>query len=324
MSMIDRAFSMENLGGQCIINLCGSGETLLPPEMPSIIRSLLNAGHIVMVVTNGTLRDRFDEILGFPGDLLARLFFKFSFHYAELKERHLLESFTNIVRGVKKTGCSFTVELTPDDSYLPFRDEILKESAERFGAPCHVTVVRDERSKDLPLMTKLNYGQFVEAWQGFKSDLFAFKWSIFARRRKEFCYAGDWSLNVDLASGNYYQCNKGLRLGNIYKDDTVRFRPIGNNCELPYCFNGHAYLCFGVIPELITPDYVSMRNRICSDGTEWLSETIGDAFRSRLYDNNEIRGLLRRLVANVENTMLRSRIYARMKKLWRKHENRNT
>ncbi len=59
---VAKALSKERLGGACCINFCGGGETLLPPEMIGIIRKLLEEGHYVMVVTNGTMSKRFDEI----------------------------------------------------------------------------------------------------------------------------------------------------------------------------------------------------------------------------------------------------------------------
>lgn len=72
---IAKCLTKERLGGTCCINLCGGGETLLPPEIVSIIKAILNEGHYVMVVTNGVFSRRFDEIVQFPKELLSRLFF---------------------------------------------------------------------------------------------------------------------------------------------------------------------------------------------------------------------------------------------------------
>ena len=73
---VRRALSKERLGGVCMFNMCGGGETLLPPEMPSYIRALLEEGHFVMVVTNATVDRAFDELSRFPKELTERLFFK--------------------------------------------------------------------------------------------------------------------------------------------------------------------------------------------------------------------------------------------------------
>ena len=84
------AFSYKRLGGTCLINICSDGETLIHPLMPSIIKVLLEEGHYVMVVTNGTLKKRIEECLLIENRLLKRLFFKISFQYAELKKKDLI------------------------------------------------------------------------------------------------------------------------------------------------------------------------------------------------------------------------------------------
>ena len=66
-------------------NLCGGGETLLPPQMTDILYELLAQGHYLAVVTNGTVTKRFEEICDFPEEFRKRLLFKFSFHYTELR-----------------------------------------------------------------------------------------------------------------------------------------------------------------------------------------------------------------------------------------------
>ena len=76
---IRKALSKERLGGICLINICGGGETLLPNKIVEYTRALLEEGHYVMIVTNATVTKRFDEISKFPKELLKRLFFKFSF-----------------------------------------------------------------------------------------------------------------------------------------------------------------------------------------------------------------------------------------------------
>ena len=88
-----RGLSKARLGGICMINFCGAGETLLPPEMPKYIRAVLEEGHYVMVVTNATVDKAFKEMAEWPNDLMERLFFKFSYHYIELKKRNLFGRF---------------------------------------------------------------------------------------------------------------------------------------------------------------------------------------------------------------------------------------
>lgn len=103
--VLKRALTQERLGGTCMFNFCGGGETLLPPEMPSFIKAVLGNGHYVMVVTNATVSKRFDEIIGMlSAEECSRLFFKFSFHYLELKKRKLLDKFLRISIKLEKQG----------------------------------------------------------------------------------------------------------------------------------------------------------------------------------------------------------------------------
>ena len=115
---VAKALSKERLGGTCCLNFCGGGETLMPKEMVPIIKALLREGHYVMVVTNGTLSHRFDEITEFPPELLERLFFKFSFHFFELKRLNIMDKFYALtatgkgspvkrVRKKQKGNCNF-------------------------------------------------------------------------------------------------------------------------------------------------------------------------------------------------------------------------
>jgi len=80
-----KALSKKRLGGTCFINICGDGETLLPLKIVEYIQALLEEGHYVGVVTNATTTQRFRDISNFPSHLFSKLFFKFSYHYIELK-----------------------------------------------------------------------------------------------------------------------------------------------------------------------------------------------------------------------------------------------
>ena len=77
-------------------------------------------------------------------------------------------------------------------------------------------------------------------------------------------------------------------IGNLYEnmDKPLPQKPVGCHCSLPHCYNGHSYLAYGVIPELKTPCYSELRNRICSDNTEWLTPEVKAFFSTRLYESN--------------------------------------
>ncbi len=288
VNKIGKALLQERLGGVCMVNICAMGETLIPKEIIPILRDILADGHYVMLVTNGTLAKRFRECCDFPEEYRKRLFFKISFHYLELKKQGKLELFFSNIEMIRNAGISFTVEITPDDSYIPHIPDMKKICMENLHALPHVTVARDERYKGYPFLSKLPREEFMKVWGQFDSELFRFKESIFEVPRREFCYAGEWGFVLDLQTGEYRQCYKGKRLGNLYKnvEQPLHLYPLGHNCPEGHCYNGHAFLGFGLIPELNVPDFADQRNRILPDGTQWLSGPMEQFMRCRLKDAN--------------------------------------
>ncbi|MCX4131383.1 radical SAM protein [Megamonas funiformis] len=286
---IAKALSKDRLGGICLINLCANGETLLVPRMVELIKLLLENGHYISVVTNGTITKHFDEIVKFPRVLLERLFFKFSFHYLELKRLNKMDEFFRNIDKIRSAGCSFTLELTPSDEIIPYIDDIIALSKEKVGAICHVTIARKDFDPQIGILSKYSIEDYKKIWEKFNSPLFEFKLPYYYKKRKEFCYAGEWSLILNIGTGDINQCHGGCSLGNIYEDinKPIKFLPIGCNCKMPHCFNAHSFLSFGDIPELDTPTQYILRNRVCDDGSEWLTPTFKKFFSEKLIDNNK-------------------------------------
>lgn len=287
ISEIKHAFSFDRLGGPCLINMCAGGETLLSNEVLPIVKELLSDGHYVSLVTNGTLTKRFVEIASWDEKELKHLFIKFSFHYLELKRTNGFESFFSNIELVKKKGVSITVEITPNDELIPFIDEIKAMCEFKLKTLCHITIARDDRTPNIDVLSKLDYDTFINTWSVFDSNLLDFKKTIFYKKRTEYCYAGDWSIYLNLENGWISQCYCGKTLGNIYDfSQPIHFEAIGKKCSLPHCYNGHAFLTLGVIPELTTPTYAELRNRVCTDGSEWLSYEMNAFMSSKLRESN--------------------------------------
>lgn len=297
---IRKAFSTERLGGKCLINLCAGGETLLAEDILPIIRALLEEGHYLMVVTNGTMTKRFEEIAKFPKELLARLFFKFSFHYLELKRLNLLDTYFENIFMMQRAGCSFTVEITPSDELIPHIEELKSVCMEKLGTLCHVTIARDDRTQGIDVLSEKSWEEYKKIWGTFDSDLFAFKTSIFYQKRKEFCYAGDWSAYINLVTGDMRQCYCGKILDNIYEDmdRPLHFEAVGSHCSIAHCYNGHAFLTLGTIPELDTVNYAQVRNRVSTDGTEWLQPEMKVFMSQKLCGENEVYSDLKKQKIN--------------------------
>lgn len=260
---IVKFFSLDRLGGSCYFNLCADGETMMHPELIELVNELTKEGHYTDIVTNGTLEKKFDELIDkLSSTQRNHLFIKFSFHYLELKKRHMINNFLSNVSKIKNAGISYSIEITPHDELVPYIDEIKEFSLREFGALPHITVARNEGTDEILLLTKYSREEYKVIWSQFDSEMFNFKFSIFNQNRtSDFCYAGLWSLTVDLESGLYRQCYGGDVLGlftNLKKP--INFRAIGK-CRQPHCFNGHAFLACGNIPELETPYYYQERDR---------------------------------------------------------------
>jgi len=307
---IGRALSAKRLGGICLVNICGDGETLLPPEMPRIISSILKQGHFVMVVTNGTVSKRFDEIVGLPGDYLDRLMFKFSYHYLELKRKKWLNVFFDNVEKVRNAGCSISVELTPCDEMIPHIDDAMNLCRRKTGAIPHVTVARDERDPSLPILTGLSEAEYMGIWSKFQSKLFNFKMRVFGEKRSDYCYAGLWSAWLNLLSGDLRQCYREQKLQNIFEDleRPIKFAPVGRHCSQPHCYNAHAFMTLGVIPSVSTPRFSEMRNRVCEDGSEWLKPKMKAFLSGKLADENRELTGIEKFIYEVRGKAMRSRV----------------
>lgn len=300
---VRKALSQERLGGTCLINMCAGGETLLAPEVLDYAKALLEEGHYVMIVTNATIDKRFDDIAKFPSELTKHLFFKFSYHYLELKKRKLMDRFFANIRKVRDAGCSFTLELTPSDDAIPYIEDIKTIAKRELGAINHVTIARDEKDdSELPMMTKLSREEYIKTWGVFKSALFDYKLTIFGEKRKDFCYAGDWTFYLNILTGQMTQCYKSYTYQNIFEDITkpIKFQAIGCNCKEHHCYNGHSFIVLGDIPHLEAPTYTELRNRICADGSEWLQPEMKSFMSTKLYESNKEYSFMQKTITNIK------------------------
>ena len=281
------ALSPERLGGQAFMNFCADGETLLTKGLDEYIRLLLLQGHYIEFVTNMTITSALSTYLSWDRELLGHLEFKCSFHYLELKKRGLLDTFVRNVKSAWEAGASCNIEITPSDELIPYIDEVKAFSMEHFGALPHLTIARNDRDPAITYLTGLDQETYDETWRQFDSGFWEFKRQLFGVKRTEFCYAGQWSMYVNFATGEARQCYCGSPLGNLFADPTkpVRTEAIGK-CLLPHCYNGHALLSLGLIPDLPASGYGDLRDRERTDGSHWLQPKLKAFFNTKLKDGN--------------------------------------
>lgn len=287
------ALRPERMGGICAINLCGNGETLLHPQILDFIKLLLEDGHFVSIVTNGTVTRAIDFLCALDAEWRSRIFIKFSFHYTELTRLNLLDSYFANIDKAHKAGMSLTVELVASDGNAPYIEEIKKVCMERLGVLCHLTDPRANTQPDMPHLTQMPLHEHVAMWSQFDSALFDYRQETWGKSRaKHFCYGGVWSFSLNLASGRLKQCYREADtvqfiFDNV--DEPVHFFPMGHFCSLPHCFNSHLFDCFcGVIPEIASPSYAELRNRVLPDGSEWLKAPYKEIYSHRVSENNDI------------------------------------
>ena len=292
---IAKALNKERLGGPALINLCAAGETTMMKKFFELTKALLKEGHALSIVTNGTNRKYFDDVATLTKELRENLFFKFSLHYFELIRLNMMDVFFDNIQKVKAAGCSFTIELTPADEYLPVKEEIKKLCMEKAGALCHITIPRNDTTREHALLSKYSLEEFYSNWKDFDSPLLDFKYSIWGKKICDFCYAGDWYFTVELSTGNMAPCYEGDYFKfNLYKDikKKIPFKAVGKKCPSTHCYNGHAFLPLGMVPSMEAPFYTELRDRICTDGSHWVKEPMREILNTKLgKTNKEYSGL---------------------------------
>ena len=287
---IVKCLSIKRLGGVALINLTGNGETLIQPDIVDLIVGFLKEGHYVEVVTNGTITKNIDKILAIENKYLKHLFFKISFHYKELERLNLIEEFFYNIKNIKKSGASFTLELMAYDGIEKDINIIKEICIKNVGAVCQATIGINDARKDKGLLSSHSVEEFRKIWKPLNSPMLEFKLNVLGKKRKEFCYAGDWSLFVNLFTGEAQPCYWQPYNQNIFKNpnEPIKFYPIGHFCTNPYCTNAHAHMTWGLLPSVGgIPTYSEMRNRIEKNGNEWLSSDCKKFFESKLYESNE-------------------------------------
>ncbi len=276
-----------------MFNISGSGETLLCPEIVEITEGLLRNGHYVALINNCTVTNRIQQLAAMPASYKERLFFKVSFHYRELRKRKMLMDFVINVNLLKTAGIAYSIEIVSNDCILDDLDELKEFSMRNFGALPHVLTGRDEyvagtypRSK-----TKLTHDEYNAIWASFDSDLFAYQQRDYDIPHREFCYAGVYTGTLLLSTGDFTPCPGTRKVTNFFEDleSRIRFLPMGHSCPFPNCYCGFfLHVLAGVARDYDPGVYFrQFRDRLCTDGSYWLTPSIREAFSHRCSEYHE-------------------------------------
>lgn len=284
---VTKAMSRNRIGGIAYMNFCADGETLLTKDIDKYIKALVEEGHYAEIVTNLSVTPMLDKILSWDPSLLKRVEFKCSFHYLELKKKGWLDRFAENVDKIWKAGASANIEITPSDELIPYIDEVMEFSMRHFGALPHLSIARNDKTEAIDYLTNLPMEEYDKTWGRFGSGFWKFKKTIFGKKQKDFCYAGDWSIYIDLTTGKATPCYYGASLGDVFAHPEKPFptKPIGR-CPIAHCYNGHMLLTLGNIPRKYPTRYGDLRDRVKSDGSHWLQPELLSFFNSKLEESN--------------------------------------
>ena len=114
-----------------------------------------------------------------------------------------------------------------------------------------------------------------------------FTYKNFNVKRKEFCYAGDWSFVLNLQTGWLQKCYANGEKGqNIFEDidSKIDFQAVGNNCKNSFCVNSSHFISLGVIPEYCSPTYLDLRIR---KEANWYSKDMAQFLSHKLIESNK-------------------------------------
>ena len=266
--------SRDKMGGSCFICLTASGETMLADNIIEVCHELLKEGHYLHIVTNGTTLKLIDKLIKQTGEYSRNILFKLSFQYIQLKEKKLLNVFSEVVELIHKSPSSYTIELMPHDELCEYVDEVKEYSLQYFGAYPHITLGRDDGRK-ARLLTDMKATDYFDIWSAFGSPMFDLKRRVYLSNEKS-CRAGEKSLFIDLYSGNISRCVFDESVGNIYLDDirNLEINSVLNSCPNKYCYNCHVYVPLNILPMDNVPTYAEIRDRIRKDGSHWIKENM--------------------------------------------------
>ncbi|WP_174255819.1 radical SAM protein [Clostridium butyricum] len=297
---IGEALNKERWGGICYFSICGAGETTLQKDIEEIVFNILNQGHYVNITTNGCIKKQIEKIIQRVKPCIKRLHFAFSFHYLELIRTNKLDEFFENINMVKASGASIMVQFNMCDEYLPYLNEMEKICIEKIGARPQIAATRKESSglDKIELLTRYSKNQYVEFGEKFKSPLFNFTMKNFNIKRREFCYAGDWSAILDLSTGIMRRCYSSYIYQDIFKNphEKIRFIAMGNCCGSPFCMNSSHFMSLGVIPQVKTPKYAELRNR---KSAKWYSDDMNQFLSGKLNHSNKEYGVLKKIESNM-------------------------
>ena len=173
----------------------------------------------------------------------------------------------------------------PHDELIPYISEIKSYSLKHFGAYPQLTIGRDD-TNDYQLLTRYTFDEYYKIWNTFESEMFETRMKLYMFKGMG-CNAGKKAFFLDAYTGNIARCIFNEKIDNIYRSDgKLEFKPVADACPLEYCYNCHVYATLGLMKKCKAPTYFTIRDRVKSDGTHWIKETMRKFLDVKLYETN--------------------------------------
>lgn len=291
LDVISKACSVERLGGKCLFSIVGDGETLLPEEVIDLIMVLIEEGHFVSVLTNGTVTKRIHELIERLEKIEKKeaLNFHISLHYPELKRKNLLSVFFENVKYIQLHNMSFNIKTVLGEEFDEnLADELKTICVKEVGAFPQIGLARRDKSDGtFSICTKLSKEDYYRLGDSFHSQLFELDSKEFNYRRDEFCYAGEWSFMLNFTTGRCWEClSNNLNAFNFFEhvDKKLPLKAVGMHCNRKYCS------CVNFQAWGIMPGHEEYSNLDIYDRPEgnWIKEPFRTIFDTKLYETNKI------------------------------------
>jgi len=172
-----------------------------------------------------------------------------------LKGQKKLDLYFKNIRMLQSAGISFAIFIVANDDYIPYLREISKLCQKKVGILPVIGMEREYNRMGGKNIKKYTPETIKLLQETCNMNQWKIQQKLYGRERKEFCFAGYHSINLNLGNGNYTKCWGTDKSGNLFKNPNskIKFEPIGL-CPFYDCVCA-SYQCWGLIPELKIPTH---------------------------------------------------------------------
>lgn len=247
LEAIAESLSPECVGGPCFFYGYADGEPLLHEENLRLLAALAAQGHFVAVTTNLNAAEpgRLERV--FASCDRWRVLFLASLHWHELRRRGRLNAFFDTMDFLRTAGFSCRIRLCLAPEYRSDLEAIDALCLQRTGQLPLLTRWRGPESPDLD-MNELD-------GIGARSPVYRLQKLSMDVPRREFCFAGERSVVLDLGSGELRAClaepvTGVLNPNSPHKELPFPGEPVGRHCHARWCMCCSILWPWGVLPDL--------------------------------------------------------------------------